>query len=140
MPETLILRPGAATLAELEAIYREAPKLRLDPACRPAVERSAEAVRRAAEGEAAVYGVNTGFGKLASVRIPPGDTAALQRNLVRSHCCGVGPALPEPVVRLVLALKLMAPWYDVDRPGDLGFDPARLDYGAEDALLEAHRG
>ena len=46
-----------------------------------------------AEGEAAVYGVNTGFGKLASVKIAAKDTARLQRNLILSHCCGVGDAL-----------------------------------------------
>ncbi|MEM9736832.1 MAG: histidine ammonia-lyase, partial [Pseudomonadota bacterium] len=63
---------------------------------------------RAAAGDAPVYGVNTGFDKLASVRIPPADTARLQRNLILSHAAGVGPALPEPVVRLSMALKLVS--------------------------------
>jgi hypothetical protein len=55
--------------------------------------------RKAAAGDEAVYGVNTGFGKLASVRIKPEDTARLQRNLILSHCCGVGEPLdvrPQP--------------------------------------------
>ncbi|MBL6430845.1 MAG: aromatic amino acid lyase [Alphaproteobacteria bacterium] len=55
-----------------------------------------------------VYGVNTGFGKLASVRIAPGDVATLQRNLILSHCCGVGAELSPEVVRLVMATKLLS--------------------------------
>ena len=103
----IVLRPGAATLADLRAL-RDGAAARLDPAALPAVVASAEVVRRAAGGEAAVYGVNTGFGKLASTRIAAADTAALQRNLVRSHAAGVGAALPEVVVRLVLGLKLLS--------------------------------
>ncbi|MDP2732320.1 MAG: histidine ammonia-lyase, partial [Hoeflea sp.] len=53
-------------------------------------------------------GVNTGFGKLASVRIKPGDTAQLQRNLILSHCCGVGEPLDVPTTRLMMALKLLS--------------------------------
>ena len=108
MPDTIVLDPGRVTLTELEAIYRGRPDIRLSEDCRAAVDRSAEAVRTAAAGDAPVYGVNTGFGKLASVRIPPEDTAALQRNLVLSHCCGVGAPLAAPVVRLIMALKLIS--------------------------------
>ena len=52
------------------------------------------------------YGINTGFGKLATVRIAPDDLATLQRNLVLSHAAGVGPAIPLPIARLMIALKL----------------------------------
>jgi histidine ammonia-lyase len=62
----------------------------------------------AATGTAGVYGVNTGFGKLASTRIRPEDTATLQRNLILSHCCGVGDPTPTPIVRLMMALKLVS--------------------------------
>ncbi|MFZ8943016.1 MAG: histidine ammonia-lyase, partial [Gemmobacter sp.] len=65
-------------------------------------------VAEAAGGAAAVYGVNTGFGKLASRRIAPTDTAALQRNLILSHACGVGEALEAPTVRLMMALKALS--------------------------------
>ena len=58
--------------------------------------------------EAPVYGINTGFGKLASKRIPPDQTTLLQRNLIVSHCCGVGPPTPEPIVRLMMALKIIS--------------------------------
>lgn len=104
----LILTPGATTLAQLERLWRDGMPARLDPAARMAVDRAAQTVRHAAEGEAAIYGVNTGFGKLASVKIAPKDIATLQRNLILSHCCGVGEALDIPATRLMMALKLLS--------------------------------
>ena len=62
----------------------------------------------AAQGDTPVYGINTGFGKLASVRIAPDDTETLQRNLILSHCCGVGDALEPATTRLMMALKLLS--------------------------------
>ena len=105
---TLTLVPGEASLASLEAIYRSPAPLRLAPSARPRVEAAADLVANAAQGEAPVYGVNTGFGKLASTRIPPQDTAALQHNLIVSHCCGVGAPMPGDVTRLMMALKLLS--------------------------------
>lgn len=105
---TLTLTPGAVTLAELRRIYREELPVILDRAAKPAVEASATIIARAAQGSVPVYGVNTGFGKLASIRIPPQDTAALQRNLILSHCAGVGEAIPRNVTRLMMALKLLS--------------------------------
>src|SRR5437899_3603399 len=55
--------------------------------------------------DAAVYGVNTGFGKLADVRIPHAEIGVLQLNLVRSHACGIGPPLSEPEVRAMMLLR-----------------------------------
>ncbi|PTX01147.1 histidine ammonia-lyase [Pararhodobacter aggregans] len=104
----LILTPGAAPLAQLETLWREGAAFRLDSAARAAVEAAAARVRQAAEGGAAVYGVNTGFGKLASVKIAAEDTATLQRNLILSHCCGVGEALDVGTTRLMMALKLLS--------------------------------
>lgn len=105
---TLTLTPGAATLDQLEEIWRESRHVVLDDSARPAIDAAADLVRAAAEGDEAVYGVNTGFGKLASVRIKPGDTARLQRNLILSHCCGVGEALDVPTTRLMMVLKLLS--------------------------------
>ncbi|RBI87579.1 histidine ammonia-lyase [Rhodosalinus halophilus] len=105
---SVVLTPGATTLATLERLWRGGAAARLDPAARPGVEAAAALVRQAAEGEAAVYGVNTGFGKLATVRIPAADTAKLQRNLILSHAAGVGEALEPETVRLMLALKLLS--------------------------------
>lgn len=104
----ITLSPGTTRLAELERIYRDSADCRLDPACREPVERSARVVAQAAAGDEPVYGINTGFGKLAQVRIAAGDTETLQRNLVRSHCAGVGDPLPADVVRLAMALKLLS--------------------------------
>ena len=65
-------------------------------------------MRAAANGDEAVYGVNTGFGKLANVTIAADATASLQRNLILSHCCGVGEALDLPTTRLMMVLKLLS--------------------------------
>jgi histidine ammonia-lyase len=69
------------------------------------MSESAKVVAELAAGDAPVYGVNTGFGDLATVRIPSADLRALQRNLVRSHAAGVGDPLPADVVRAVLLLR-----------------------------------
>ncbi len=103
-----ILRPGATTLAQLERLWRMERPARLAPEARPAVEAAAARIAAAAAGTVAVYGVNTGFGKLASLKIEAGDTATLQRNLILSHCCGVGDPVPRPIARLMMALKLLS--------------------------------
>ena len=105
---TEILVPGQVTLAQLERIYRLGLAARLDDSARPGIERAASHIGAAARGTAAVYGVNTGFGKLASVKIAPEDTATLQKNLILSHCCGVGAPMPEDVARLMMVLKLLS--------------------------------
>ncbi|MGE0846518.1 MAG: histidine ammonia-lyase [Flavobacteriaceae bacterium] len=104
----VVLEAGATRLDQLESIFRDGAPARLDRASKPAVEAAAARVAAAAGGEAAVYGVNTGFGKLASVKIASKDTARLQRNLILSHCAGIGEAMPKPLVRLMMALKLLS--------------------------------
>jgi histidine ammonia-lyase len=104
----MILTPGTATLALLEAIWRDGTAVRLDPGARDGIDRAAALVHAAATGDAAVYGVNTGFGKLASVRIAAADSRRLQRNLILSHCCGVGAPLDPATTRLMMALKLLS--------------------------------
>ena len=101
----ITLKPGAVPLADWRAVYR-GTDLRLDPSAAPVIAASAAAVERIlAKGEP-VYGINTGFGKLAGVRIAETDLALLQRNIVLSHSAGTGVPSPIPVVRLMLALKL----------------------------------
>lgn len=104
----LHLVPGEVTLDQLEQIYWNETPTKLDRACQPAVEDAASRIANAANGNRPVYGVNTGFGKLASMKIEPGDTAQLQKNLILSHCCGVGAPLEDKVVRLMMALKLLS--------------------------------
>ncbi len=102
---TIILEPGAVPLTDWHAIYRGASAT-LSPDCRAAVQRSADVVARIAAQDKAVYGVNTGFGLLASIRIAPDQLETLQRNLVISHAAGVGDPMPRNVLRLMMALKL----------------------------------
>ncbi len=99
------LNPAQLTLDDLLALHRGAGALSLPDSAWQAVRASAEVVQRALSGGAAVYGVNTGFGKLASKRIDDADLAQLQLNLIRSHSVGVGEPLDPSVVRLMLALK-----------------------------------
>lgn len=106
MTETLI--PGQVTLAQLERIFRQKLPAKLADSARPGIARAASHIAAAAGGQAAVYGVNTGFGKLASVKIAPEDTATLQKNLILSHSCGVGAPMPEDVARLMMVLKLLS--------------------------------
>ncbi len=101
----VVLSPGWAALADWRAIYRGAGAS-LDPACRPGVAAAAAAVEAIVARGEPVYGVNTGFGKLASVRIAATDLATLQRNLVLSHTAGVGEPMPQAAARLMMALKL----------------------------------
>lgn len=93
------------TLADWRAVYAGEP-LTLGAAALARVQASADAVARILSRDAPVYGINTGFGKLASVRIGDADLATLQRNIVLSHAAGVGEPMPVPIVRLMLALKL----------------------------------
>jgi histidine ammonia-lyase len=105
---TNILRPGNVSLSQLEAIWRNRTAAKLADEAKPAIERAARLVEKAAAGDEAVYGVNTGFGKLASVKIKAEDTEKLQRNLILSHCCGVGDVLDARIARLMMVLKLLS--------------------------------
>jgi histidine ammonia-lyase len=102
---TITLRPGANSLAEWRAIYRGAEAV-LDPASALRIAESAASVGRILGKGAPVYGINTGFGKLASIRIDDADLATLQRNIVLSHAAGVGRPIAVPTTRLMMALKL----------------------------------
>ena len=117
----LVITPGSVSLTDWRAVYRGATPT-LDPSSRPAIEASAAAVARIVEKGEPVYGINTGFGKLASVRIEAADLKTLQRNIVLSHAAGVGEPMPIPVARLMMALKLASLGQ-----GASGVQPATLD-------------
>jgi histidine ammonia-lyase len=103
--KTALLVPGEVSLSAWQEIYR-GTSAALEPASYGAIETSARAVSAiVAKGEP-VYGINTGFGKLASVRIDAADLRTLQRNIVLSHAAGVGQPIPVPIARLMIALKL----------------------------------
>lgn len=105
---TIMLMPASTGLDVLEQIWRGSGPVALTPDALPAIQKSADLVAAASKGDEAIYGVNTGFGKLASVKIPSKDTAQLQRNLVLSHCCGVGEPLEAETTRLMMSLKLLS--------------------------------
>jgi len=126
----MLLTPGAVPLADWRAIYEGATPA-LDPACRPAIAESAAAVARILARGEPVYGINTGFGKLATVRIAGEDLATLQRNIVLSHAAGVGDPMPVPVARLMMALKLasLARGASGVQPATVALIEAMLDKG-----------
>jgi histidine ammonia-lyase len=99
------VRPGHLTLEQLQTIHQGVESLTLTAEAGNAIRASARVVQRAAESNSPVYGVNTGFGKLANQRISASQLDTLQLNLIRSHSVGVGEPLAPAVVRLMLALK-----------------------------------
>ncbi len=125
---TLVLNAGAARLADWRAIW-EGESLSLAPADRERAAQSAAAVARIVARGEPVYGINTGFGKLANVRIDDADLATLQRNIVLSHAAGVGEPTPAATVRLMMALKIASL-----AQGASGVSVATLDFLA--AMLE----
>jgi histidine ammonia-lyase len=100
------LRLGELDLATLRRVRAAPVRVSLSRAALATVRESAAVVTRALARDETVYGINTGFGLLAQTRIPPEHLRDLQRNLVLSHAAGTGPLLPDPIVRLVMLLKL----------------------------------
>jgi histidine ammonia-lyase len=102
------VRAGAAPLSLTDLrLLAGGADLVLDAAALPGIEHSARAVADILAAGTTVYGINTGFGSLAHTKIPPDRLAELQRRLVLSHSVGVGAALPDDVVRLIIALKIV---------------------------------
>ena len=104
----LLLTPGEVELAALRRVHAGGVQLALDPAARAGLLAAQATVRKIVDAGEVVYGINTGFGKLAQTIIPHGRLAELQRNLVLSHSAGTGAPLPDGVVRLVLATKAVS--------------------------------
>lgn len=124
------LTPGSISLADWREIYTGAP-VRLVPECRAVISESAAAVERILARGEAVYGINTGFGKLATVRIEADDLETLQRNIVLSHAAGVGAPMPERIARLMMAQKLAS----LAR-GASGVSPATIEL--LEAMIDRH--
>jgi len=102
---TIALDGHSLTLDDLVAIaYTDAP-VALSDAARTRVRAAREVVDEFAQRDGPTYGINTGFGSFADVRIPPESLAELQVNLLRSHAAGVGDPLPIPIVRATMALR-----------------------------------
>jgi histidine ammonia-lyase len=106
---TLELTGDGLTLDDAAAIlHGRVERLTLAPAARKRVEKARRCLDTLLAGGGTIYGVNTGFGKLANQRIAPDEVLALQENLLRSHAVGMGPLLGVGVTRLILALRIQA--------------------------------
>lgn len=107
-PLPICLTPGAVDLATLRAIYHGGVTLTLAAEAWADVDAACQQVADIVRQNRVVYGINTGFGKLVSTSIPADRLAELQRNLVLSHSVGVGELLPDNVLRLVMATKVVS--------------------------------
>ncbi|HEV8401172.1 MAG TPA: histidine ammonia-lyase [Gemmatimonadales bacterium] len=105
MPGSITLDGHSLSIADVVAVARGGVPVSLDPKALKAVTASRRAVEAAIDGGQTIYGVNTGFGKLAHVRIPPDQARQLQLNLIRSHASGVGDPLPVDAVRAMMLLR-----------------------------------
>jgi histidine ammonia-lyase len=107
MPQTsLILDGRSLTVGDVVRVAREpGVRVTVDPAARDALLGSRRLVERAIASGQTIYGINTGFGKLANVRVAPDKLDQLQVNLIRSHAAGVGQPFPAPVVRAIMLLR-----------------------------------
>jgi histidine ammonia-lyase len=93
------------SLEDIAAVAFGSEKVKIADSARPRILASRKVIDDIVARDAVVYGVNTGFGKLADVRIPHEDLRALQLNLVRSHVCGIGRPLSEPETRALMLLR-----------------------------------
>jgi histidine ammonia-lyase len=107
-PPTLTIGATPVSLATLRDVYRGRVSVALDESVVSALDASRAVVERIADGDEAVYGINTGFGKFAQTPISHDHLRELQRNLILSHSAGVGPPLAIGVVRLVLLTKALS--------------------------------
>ncbi len=101
----LQLQGQPLTLEQILAVASGQEQVGLADTARSRVAAARAVVEKIVADNQTVYGVNTGFGKLSDVRIEPAQLRALQLNLVRSHACGVGPALSETEARAMLLLR-----------------------------------
>jgi histidine ammonia-lyase len=103
---SVVLTPGAVTLAQLRHVYFGAPAITLADSAWPLIDAGAKAVADIIAQDKPVYGINTGFGLLANTHIANEQLADLQRNLVLSHAAGVGEDFDPAIVRLIITLKI----------------------------------
>ena len=112
------LTPSGLAAADVIAVARGGAPVALGAKARAAMERSAAIVAALADSDEPAYGISTGFGSLALVRIPPENRVRLQRALIRSHAAGIGPAIEREVVRAMMLLRArtLAMGYSGARP------------------------
>ena len=136
--DTLILNGQPLTLAEIEAVSLAAHPVAVSPAALARVAQGRAMIEEILAAGETVYGVNTGFGKLSDVRIPPEKLAQLQANLVRSHAGGVGQPLSEAESRAMLLLRanVLAKGFSGCRPALVEMLAALLNAGVHPVIPE----
>src|SRR5262245_22598084 len=127
----IMLDGETLTLEQLQQVAFNQAQVGLSPSARERVLASRHLVDRVAEGDTPAYGINTGFGTLAEVRIDRKDLRDLQRNLILSHAAGVGTPLPLPEARALLLLRcnVLAKGYSGIRPETLALALEMLNRG-----------
>src|SRR3989442_802688 len=134
MPALVTLDGLSLSIADVVAVARHGVPVAIAPHALAAVTASRRTIEAAAARGDTIYGVNTGFGKLAHVRIKPEQTRALQLNLIRSHASGVGDPLPVDAVRAMMLLRA-----NVLVRGTSGVRPALPGLLAGSEIRESHR-
>ncbi len=134
--ETLVLDGRALSLAEIDSLSDAKCQVEIAPQALERVALSRQVIESILKTGESVYGVNTGFGKLADVRIPPDKLAQLQTNLVRSHACGLGEPLTEAESRAMLLLRanVLAKGFSGVRPVVLELLIAMLNAGVHPVI------
>nr|MCU0701617.1 aromatic amino acid lyase [Myxococcaceae bacterium] len=122
----LLLDGNTLTLEQIDEVSTHGRKVGLSPEARARVEAARALVDKVAAGDEPAYGINTGFGTLAEVRIDKKDLRQLQRNLIVSHAVGVGAPLPQREARALLLLRC-----NVLAKGFSGIRPTTLELGLE---------
>ena len=119
MQPIIFLDGASLSLEDVQRVSLRRARVRLAPGARRGMARARRVIDRLAQGTDPIYGVNTGFGRLKDVRIAPARLDALQINLIRSHCAGVGEPLDDGAVRALILLRanVLARAYSGVRPG-----------------------
>jgi histidine ammonia-lyase len=123
---TLLLDGSSLKLEDIREVAERNRRVALSPEARARVDRARALVDRFADADAPTYGINTGFGTLAEVRIDRKDLRDLQRNLILSHAAGVGAPLPIHEARALLLLRC-----NVLAKGHSGVRTSTLELGLE---------
>ncbi|MCH8937417.1 MAG: histidine ammonia-lyase [Gemmatimonadetes bacterium] len=105
MPTEIVLDGNSLTIEHVVAVARQFTPVSISREALGRLAESRKVVEAAAASDDAVYGINTGFGKLSSVKIDPDRLRVLQRNLILSHASGMGDPLPQDVVRALMLLR-----------------------------------
>lgn len=103
---TFVLKPGNLVFSDLQKLIASNTKIKLDTECIAKIKASAHQVAKTISAGDIVYGINTGFGKLAHTKINMHELEELQQSIVLSHAAGTGELLSDDIVRLILLLKI----------------------------------